>query len=273
MTEKIYIFDYRNYKSFLLAAAGGKKMRRGTKAQLAEAAQCQSTYISQVLHGKAQLSPEQAERIARYLQLGKEETHFFMLLVYKERAGSKELKAYYLTQIEERIVQRLNVVNRLGAQNSLSDEQHAIFYSSWQYLAIHMALTIPELRTREALSKYFNISLDRTDKVLEFLVQVGLATQNKNIYTTGTPLIRLGKDSPHIFKHHGHWRQQSIESLERETTTDLHYSAVVTLSKADVLKLKERLLEHIKENLAVVRESPEEEVYVYNLDFFSLKKN
>jgi transcriptional regulator with XRE-family HTH domain len=111
----------------LLAAAGGKAMRRGTKAQLAEAAECQSTYISQVLHGKAQLSPEQAERIARYLKLGKEETNFFMLLVHKERAGSKELKNYYLTQIEERVVQRMNVVNRLGAQNTLSEEQHAIF--------------------------------------------------------------------------------------------------------------------------------------------------
>jgi hypothetical protein len=136
-----------------------------------------------------------------------------------------------------------------------------------------MALTVPELRTREALAKYFNIGLERVDKVLEFLVQTGLAIQEKNIYTTGTPQIRLGKDSPHIFKHHSHWRQQSIESLERETAQELHYSAVVTLSKDDVLKLKERMLEHIKENVAVIRASPEEEVYVYNLDFFSLKKN
>ena len=273
MTDKLYVFDFRNYKEFLLFVAGGKALRRGMKAKMAEAAGCQPTYISQVLHGKSHLSPEQAERLARFLSLTKEETQFFLLLLNKDRAGSKELKAFYNQQIEERITQRLSVVNRLGANNVLTEEQHAIFYSSWQYLSIHMALTIPELQTREALSAYFNIDLERVDKVLEFLIKTGLAVANKNVYQTGTPVIRLGKDSPHIFRHHSHWRQQAIESLERETNLDLHYSAVVTLSKNDIIKLKERMLEQMKENIAIVRESREEEVYVYNLDFFSLKKS
>lgn len=247
-------------------------MLRGTKAKLAEAAECQPTYISQVLHGKAHLSPEQAERIIRYLRLSQEEAQFFMLLLSKDRAGTSELKKFYLAQIEERIVRRMNVVNRLGANNALTEEQHAVYYSSWQYLAIHMALTIPELRTREALAQHFNIGLERIDKILEFLVQTGLATPDKNTYTTGVQVIRLGKDSPHIVKHHSHWRQQSIESLEKETPRDLHYSATVTLSSMDVLRIKERILEHIKENVDVIRASPAEEVYVYNLDFFSLKK-
>lgn len=270
---KIYIFDHRSYKTFLAAVAGGKTFRRGIKAQLAQAAECQPTYISQVLHGKAHLSPEQGERLTRFLGLTKEEAQFFLLLLHKDRASTKELKAVYNQQIEERIVQRMSVVNRLGANNVLTEEQHAIFYSSWQYLAIHMALTIPELQNRDALVAYFNIGFERVDKVLEFLVQTGLAVQNKNIYTTGTPIIRLGKDSPHIFKHHGHWRQQAIESLERESPLDLHYSAAVTLSKNDISKLKDRMLEHIKENVQIIRESPAEEVYVYTLDFFKLKKN
>jgi uncharacterized protein (TIGR02147 family) len=229
MTRKIYIFDYRSYKPYLKAIAGGRALRRGMKAQLAKAAGCQPTYISQVLHGKAHLSPEQAERLTRYLELTKEESQFFLLLLHKDRAGTTELREAYQQQIEDRIVQRMSVVNRLGANNALTEEQHAVFYSSWQYLAIHMALTIPELQNREALSAYFNIGFERVDRVLEFLVQTGLAIQNKNNYSTGTPVIRLGKDSPHIFKHHGHWRQQAIESLERESPLDLHYSATVTL--------------------------------------------
>jgi uncharacterized protein (TIGR02147 family) len=273
MTNKTYIFDYRSYKGFLTAVCGGKTLRRGLKAQLAKAAYCQPTYISQVLHGKAHLSPEQAERLTRFLGLTTEEAQFFLLLLHKDRSGTKELKAIYAQQIEERIVQRMSVVNRLGVNNILTEEQHAIFYSSWQYLAIHMALTIPELQAREALAKYFNIGIERVEKVLEFLVHTGLAVQNKNVYTTGTPVIRLGKDSPHIFKHHSHWRQQAIESLERETPLDLHYSAAVTLSKSDISKLKDRMLEHIKENVQIIRDSPAEEVYVYTLDFFKLKKS
>lgn len=272
MTPKIHVFDYKSLKAFLTALAGGKNLRRGVKARLAAATQCQPSYISQVLHGKSHLSPEQGERLIRFLGMTKDEGQFLLLLLHKDRAGTTELKALYQQQIEERIVQRLSVVNRLGANNVLTEEQHAIFYSSWQYLAIHMALTIPELQTREALAQYFNIGLERIDKVLEFLVKSGLAYLNKNSYTTGIPVIRLGKDSPHIFKHHSHWRQQSIESLEREAPLDLHYSAAVTLSKNDISKLKDRMLEQIKENINIVRDSPSEEVYVYTLDFFSLKK-
>jgi hypothetical protein len=33
------------------------------------------------------------------------------------------------------------------------------------------------------------------------------------------------------------------------------------------------MLQHIKENVETIRASPAEEVYVYNLDFFSLKKD
>jgi uncharacterized protein (TIGR02147 family) len=272
MTKKKYVFDFRGYKPYLQSLAGGTELRRGIKTKLAEAAQCQPTYISQVLHGKAHLSPEQAERLSRYLNHTKDEAQYFMLMLHKDRAGSDDLKKFYLAQIEERIVQRMNVVNRLGQSNVLTEEQHAIYYSSWQYAAIHMALTVSELKTREGLADYFNMPLARVDKVLEFLVRSGLATQNKNTYETGTVLIRLGKDSPHIFKHHGHWRQQAIESLERESDSDLHYSAVVTLSRTDVLKLKDRMLENVKDNIDVIKVSKEEEVYVYSLDFFNLKK-
>lgn len=272
MNNKIYIFDYVSYKAFLKAFAGGKTLRRGMKAKMAQAAECQPTYISQVLHGKAQLSLEQAERLSRFLALSKEETQFFLLLVNRDRAGSQELKAIFDQQIKERIVQRMSVINRLGPNNVLTEEQRAIFYSSWQYLAIHMALTIPELQNREMLASYFNIKLERVEKVLEFLVETGLAIQDKMTYTTGTPVIRLGKDSPYIVKHHSHWRQQAMESLERESPLDLHYSAAITLSKNDISKLKDRMLEQIKENIQIVRDSSEEEVYVYNLDFFSLRK-
>lgn len=270
--KKIFIFDFHSYKLFLLAICGGKAIRRGIKARLAIAAECQPTYISQVLHGKAHLSPEQAERLGRFFNLSDEESQFFLLLLHKDRAGTKELKSFYSRQIEAKIVQRMNVVNRLGANNVLSEAQQAIFYSSWQYLAIHMALTVPEIRTREAIASYFNMDCARVDKILEFLLQTGLATENHGIYQTGTPTIRLGKDSPHIFRHHSHWRHQAIESLENETPMDLHYSAVVTLSKSDVNKLKDRLLDQIKENIEIIKNSKEEQVFVFNLDFFGLKK-
>ncbi len=272
-TDKIYLFDYRSYKPYLLAVSGGKTLRRGMKAKLAQAAECQSTYISHVLHGQAHLSPEQAERISRFLQHGKEEAQYFLMLLHHDRAGSTELKKFYREQIEEQIQKRMNLVNRLGAKNALTEEQHTIYYSSWQYAAVHMALTIPQLQSKAALAQHFQIGHARLDQILDFLVRTGLARQDRNQFTTGELLVRIGKESPHLFKHLSHWRQQAIESLERQLPEDLHYSAVVTLAKSDVPKLRERMLEALKENIKIIQESKEEEVYVYNIDFFSLKKS
>jgi hypothetical protein len=53
---------------------------------------------------------------------------------------------------------------------------------------------------------------------------------------------------------------------------DLHYSMVVSLSRHDVVRIKERILEEIKENQAIIKNSKEEELYAYTIDFFSMKR-
>jgi uncharacterized protein (TIGR02147 family) len=272
-TAKKYVFDFKDYKDYLRWFSGGRQIRRGKKADLAKAAECQPTYISQVLHGKAHINQEQAMRLSHFLNHTPDETQYFLSLVNLARAGTEALKTFYREQLRLINERRLNLVNRLGASNTLCEEDKAVFYSSWQYLAVFMALSIPELNTREALSEHFQIALERVDLILNFLFRTGLIKNENNRYEVLTANIRLGKDSPHIFRHHSHWRQQAIESLEHEQISELHYSAVVTLSRDDTLVLKDMILNHIKEKLDVVHASKEEEVYVLNVDFFNLKKS
>ena len=135
-----------------------------------------------------------------------------------------------------------------------------------------MAVTIPNLRKRELIAAYLHLPIKRVTEVLDFLVLAGLCRISNDGYLPGETEIRLGKDSHNIIKHHSNWRGQAVESLDREQLTDLHYSSVVSLSRSDVLKIKDMLLEAIKENLKVIKESPEEELYSYCIDFFSMKK-
>jgi hypothetical protein len=67
-------------------------------------------------------------------------------------------------------------------------------------------------------------------------------------------------------------RKDPLESLDREQLTDLHYSGVVSLSRQDVLKIKDVLFAAINDSQTIVKDSKEEEVYVMNMDFFSLNK-
>ena len=262
------IFDYSSYKAFLRA----QSKVRGRKSALSEAMNIQPTYLSHVLHGKAHLSLEQVESLNRFLHHTEDEAHFLLLLLQKEKAGTQTLEKYFQKQIDELFMKRLDLSKRLGVQNSLTEEDRSIYYSSWVYGALHMAVTVPSLRTREVLLKHFNISSETFQKAAEFLLRTGLIIEKGREFTSGPTFMRIGKDSHQIIKHHTNWRNQAIESLDRETIQDLHYSAVVSLSEKDALKIKDLLLQGVNDNIEIIKKSPEEKVFVYVLDFFELKK-
>ena len=267
-----HLFEYKHYKDYLLSRTGSKKQRRGIKTAMAQALRCQPTYVSQVLNGSADFSLEQAEILSRFLDHTKEERQFFMLLVQKDRAATKPLKVFFQEQIDLILAKRMVLVERLGSQTTLSKENQAFYYSTWHYAAIHIALTIAPLRTRSELAKFLQLPLKKVSEILEFLVSVGLARQEGETFAVGTSQIRLDNDSHNIIKHHMNWRQQAMDSLDREDLKDLHYSAVVSLSSQDAVKIKDKILDALKEHLAIIKESKEEELYCYCIDFFSMKK-
>lgn len=272
MADEKSLFDFSDYKAFLRFKVGEKSARRGQKAALAEAAGCQATYISQVLNGPAQLSPEQALAVNEHFGHSKEEAHFFLLLLQRDRAGTTKLKQYYTEQIQEVLDRRLILSKRHGGQNKLSEEHRALFYSSWHYLAIYVALAIPGAQTKEALRSFFQLPMKKIAEVVEFLVESGLARQEGEHFIAEPGWIRLESGSPLMLKHHSNWRTQALLALDRDELLNLHYSAVMSLSRSDIRELKNRMLDHIKDYVATARESKEEEVYALTMDFFSLRK-
>ncbi|MEK6774910.1 MAG: TIGR02147 family protein [Bdellovibrionota bacterium] len=266
------IFDFNEYREYLRALAGGTQQRTGFGQALATAINSYSSFVSKVLKKEAQLSLEQSIRVTQFLNLTELESHYFLLLVNRQRSGTNELRDYYQQQIDSALAQHLNIRNRVGIKTTLNKEAQAIYYSSWQYGAIHVALSIPDLRTLKTLSQHFRLSIKRVDQILEFLLSVGLAKLNGNQYLIGPTQIHLENDSPNISKHHINWRNQAILNLDSENKENLHYSATVTLSKSDVKTIKEIIIKSIEKSLKVVHASAEEEVYCLTTDFFNLQK-
>lgn len=266
------VFDFHDYKAYLHQKVGGKSARRGLKSAIANAVNCQPTYISQVLYGSAHFSAEQALALNEFLGHTKDEGHYFLLLVHKERAGTAALKKYYTEQIQEVLERRLSLTRRFGAENKLSEEHKTTFYSTWHYLAIHIALSVPHLQTKDALADHFRLPMKKVVSVLEFLLHAGLASQHGEKYFSEPAPLRIGSDSPHIGKLHSQWRARTLEAIDRDDINDLHYTAVVSLSRTDVRALKSKMLEHINEYVSAIRESKEEEVFALCLDFFSARR-
>lgn len=273
ITKDKNIYEFDRYKPYLEYRVGSKNQRRGLKSEIASALRCQPTYISQVLHGKAQLSLEQADLLNQFFGHSKEQAKYFLLLVQKDRAGTISLRLHFEEQLENILQKRMVLTERLGKTADLSKEDQSQYYSSWHFAAVHIALTIPSLQSTSALSEYFRLPIKKVNSVLEFLAKTGLARPlGGGRFQAGTSQIRLGNDSPNILRHHSNWRQLAMESLDREEIGDLHYSSVVSLSKKDALKIKDGILDWLKRDLEVIKGSKEEELYSYCIDFFHLQR-
>lgn len=265
------VFDYRDYKKYLRDVIKSRPNGgRGIRSSLASVTACQNAYITRVIDGSAHFSLEQAHAINKFLVHSKEESRFFLLLIQFNRAGSHDLREELSEQIDEVLEKRLILKDRLDVKKTLSRADQAVYYSNWLYTTIHFMLTIPEFQTKEAIAHHLALPTKTVANILEFLESVGLAIQQGNIFKTGIARIHLEGDSPMISKHHTNWRIRAIQAVDSRKSDDLHYSSVITIAKKDAYEVRSIMVKAIEEIRALVKESKEERIYCYLLDFFDL---
>ncbi len=260
------VFEYRDYKRYLHDSL--KDKARGIRSAMAAALGCQTAYVSQVLRGPAHFSSEQTEALNRFIGHDRQESRFFFLLVQLGRAGTVALKHYLEEELEELAKARLQLKNRLDVKQKLSIEDQTTYYSAWYYGAVHVILSIDRFRTRDSIAKALGLLPSRVTEILEFLCKAGLAIKEGTKYRIGTTRIHLPHDSPLVGKHHSNWRMIALQSLDRGGTRGLHYSSAATLSRADAERIHGLLVDQIAKIKAVIKDSKEEEVHCFTLDFF-----
>lgn len=264
------IWNFLNYRSYLLEKMGGKQSRTGLRKKLAAYIPVHTTFISQVLQGHADLSLEQGEAVNSFLEHTEDEGEYFILLLLKDRAGTKNLKQRFESKVKAMRDQRMNIQKRIGAQNEISDKDRQKFYSSYYYGAIHVLTSIPEFRTIEKLAESLHLTKQRVQEMVDFCVGIGVLVPYSGGFKPGSQHIHIAGNSELVLKHHSNWRQHTIQSMHFLEPDDLHYSACVSISQADAFKIKETILENLKSHVDTISKSPEEVAYVLNFDFYKL---
>ncbi len=264
------LFEYTNYREYLLGQLGPTGSRTGMRKKLAESIPVHTSFISQVLQGQAEFSLEQAEAINSFLGHSEEEAEYFLLLLMLERAGSHKLKERWLSKVNRIRTQRLEIQKRIKGHQSLSDEDRERFYSNAYYGAIHVMCSLPHINSSEDLAQALKLPRPKVQSMVDFLLQLGLVVEKEGRLQVGPQHIHLGADSSLVLRHHINWRQKTIQSLQFQEPEDLHYSAALSLSQADAFAIKEALLEQLSAHLKRVASSPEEVAYVLTFDFFRL---
>jgi transcriptional regulator with XRE-family HTH domain len=267
------IYEFTDYKHFVTAwIAEQAKGGRGQFVKLAEASGLHKASISHIFKGEHSLSPEQAHRIALHLGLDAGETSYFLLLVNYGRAGSASLRDFLKKQVEEVRADRAKLSSRVTRSRELSSEERAIFYSNWAYSAIRILSSIPGLKVRDAIFKRLGLSRSFGNQVVEFLVRTGLCVESEGMLGMGPQMTHLEADSPLVSRHHGNWRVKAMERHPMLRPADeLAYSAPMSLSEADVLKVRALLSDLVQKVDELVGPSACERLYCLNVDWFEVK--
>lgn len=259
-------FPYRDYKKYLLDVLK-KSSVRGTKAALADAAGCQRSFLSQVIHGNVHLTLEHALGIARHLGMDSAETEYFYYLVASARSGSATLSGFYSEKMKSLKAKGEDLSRRLkhASLESISPDL-AEYYSAWKFAAVHIACTIPSLRTVSTLTKRLALEPAELEHILNKLKMWGLIEQKRNEWWATKKLIHLPKGHFMTATNHRNWRRKNIELMESRSEKGINYTAVYSVSKDDFERLKEMTVQFLNQTRALVEASPEQDLVSFCLD-------
>ena len=267
------VFEFKNYKDFALSRIQSMPRKgRGEYSKIARHLGMHSTVISQVFRGSKNLTAEQACGLSKYFGLTERETDYFLALVLLARAGNQELKAVIRRQLADIREQASRITNRVKIDQVMNEEIKTVFYSSWHYSAIRSISDIPDYQSIDSIADYFNLSRERVSQVVGFLLASGLCVEKANAIQMGSKVIHLEVSSPLVPRHHTDFRLKAIDHFEHLSKShEMAYTGLLSLSRRDVLRIREVLLEVIAQTVTSIRDSESEVLYCLNMDWFNLK--
>lgn len=265
-----FIFLAKDYRNFLFSKLESKESIRGTKSKLCDFLKIQTSFLSHVLKGRAEMSLDQAYKTAEFFSLNHIETEFFMILVQKEKAGTQSLKNYFDSKLKKIKEDQSTVKEKIQVHGEVEETQKNIYYQSWVYAAVHLLTAFSDTKTTEKISKKLKLPLEYIEKIVEFLVKSSLIEEVGGKLQIGKGRVHLDKQSPLIIQHHTQWRLKAIQSLELPKQNDLHFSSLYGIAEKDIEELKHFLLDLTSKSERVLKQSSPEKLVVMNLDLFEI---
>ena len=271
----VYLFNsYKEYLRARIEVMPGKG--RGELRRIAGLLRIHTTRASQVLSGEHHFSLEQAVDLAhQYLGFGPSETEFFILLLQRERSGSRDLTRVLDRQIESARAKAKTTEVTAGDQSTipLNEPGKATFYSSWLYSVVQLMTSIDGLKTEASISERLQVSLPRVKEIVEFLIRVGLCLRNPDgSLEMGTRSTFVPYSSLLYGQHHENWRVKALAHAEKFTSEELTYTAAVSIPRSQLKAAREVLLEAIRKIGKDILEYSEgsETVAALTIDWFEV---
>ena len=230
---------------------------------------CNRSYFSQMLNGKAQLTSDHIINLSEELGFSELEKDYFITLCLLERSSlinSKKRLEKKLYQIRQKSLILTKNIKSEGTSFEISDEMKGEYYSSSLYGQIHMMTSIESYQTIEAIAERLKLKPSHVQKILLKLKEMRLVIKKENHFIHQSGNIHIAVESSHNLVNHINWRMRALLKVQEED--GIHYTGAFSISKKDIPKLKNHLLEFIKKQRETIGASGAEEVYCFNCDLF-----
>ena len=266
------IFNHLDYKEVILKYIDANATVRGYQRQLAEAAKCQKSYFSHMLHNeKTHLNQEQMLRLAMFWNLSTLETDYFLELLGLAKTTFEPLRRRIKGRLQSLKGATENLSQRYAEAVGLLPANHeATYYSSWVWSAVHMLVGLDEYQTPETISARLQIPVATVRSSLLALQGMGLIRLERQRWKIKPGHMHLPRESPLTATNHMNWRHRAVLDSQSPTSEGLHYTVVHSHSVKDLEKIKDLLLKTIDTTREAIKKSADEEVTCLCIDLFRL---
>ncbi|RYZ94606.1 MAG: DUF4423 domain-containing protein, partial [Proteobacteria bacterium] len=254
------IFAALDYQIYLAKRLENDPQGWGAVSRMAQAVGCQRSQISRVAKGNVHLTIDQAFALTEFWKLSDAETEYFLVLVEHARASGRNFKASLEKKLARLRQEQTKVAKRINQPALPAGEKEILYYSAWQWAALHILSSIPDLQTAEAAARYLSMPVSQAKFYLDGLCAMGLVENSGRRYRFASNSVHLPGTSPLNPVNMAHWRGQAAEAARIPQREGLHYTVTQSLSREDFEKLKAEMLQTIERFGKVAAPSAPEEL-------------
>jgi uncharacterized protein (TIGR02147 family) len=268
--QNVSVFAFDSYKSYLHEITQSAAAARGTISRLAEAAGCQRSYLSRVIHGEIHLTEDHAFGLSRFLRMSEDETEYFLLMLNSARAATRDYRDYLEDKrrsCQKRHHDLARKFNRAKAENS---DFMLNYYSSWLWSAIHIGSSCRDLQSVKALARRLQVPESMVHEILKVLEERGFVANARGVWSYQPSELHVPHHSPLVSLHHSNWRARAVLDAQQMKESSLHFTAVQTMTDETFRKIREQLLEFIQKEAKQVSPSAPEKLVCIAADFFEV---
>jgi len=268
------IFQVTRYRKAVegLIARAREQMPDFTQSALARAIAVQDAYLSNVLHGRAELNADQLFSLADFFKLGPVETDYLITLLEWERSTQPLRKSGLKARLDSIRAAQLSTAKYLKAKPIDDDGALTAYYLDPFAVVVHVFLRLKKYATApEKLAVRLGISPARLRQTLETLLAIGYIEKIAGAgYRVNVRNRHLPEDSPLCLPHQTLVRLESTRRLQ-SIPLKQRYNFCVTFSTNPEVKerIRAEFLLFTQRCEKWVRESADERVYQMNFDLFA----